>query len=154
MHIAGEDFLFLSEDRDTKSPRIASRLLTFNTTTNRFEVFQSIPTDGAHAAELFEGPGGKAYLAIANFGDRLGKRYASDSSVWEFDEQKRQFKQIATVPTQGATDWEHFSMQGRHYLVVSNEGDVSNGKFQISHAYELMPAASDSGPAARSKTEV
>ena len=41
---------------------------------------QRLPGDGAHGAELFEA-GGTAWLAVANFGDRLGKRYAAESTV-------------------------------------------------------------------------
>lgn len=29
------------------------------------------------------------WLAIANFGDRLGKRYAANSSLWRFDPGRR-----------------------------------------------------------------
>ena len=38
-----------------------------------FKPHQKIATDGAHGAEYFEAHG-HHWLAVANFGDRLGKR--------------------------------------------------------------------------------
>ena len=78
--INGVRYLFLSEDGSGASSTITSQLLVFDSQTRLFEVLQlqRIPTDGAHATELFEAVG-TAWLAVANFGNRLGKRYAASS---------------------------------------------------------------------------
>ena len=137
-------FVFLSEDRSDSSSTIDSSLLVFNPSTRLFQLHQRIPSDGAHAAELFEGPDGAVYLFIANFGDRLGQRYASFSTLWRQESSsggggQGQFIQIDQVASQGATDVEHFVLQGgRHFLGLSNEGDVGNRKHQLSVFYELV----------------
>ena len=120
--------------------------------TNKFVHLQSIPTDGAHAAELFE-MDGNLYLAIANFGDPQAKRYSAMSSIWQWRESiiggtmncelthkdispmcrsavhlPGQFHQIYSVNTFGATDWEHFTFKNFHYLAVSEEGDLQRGQ--------------------------
>lgn len=157
----------------------------------KFVLFQDIPTDGAHAAELFEAQG-KLWLAVANFGDRQGKRYEAESSVWLLADRHEgegegtelssctqnvegmgsgareckvpaptskgdtsgstshsipgsrsgsaHFQLVATVTTQGATDWEYFSAGGGHYLGVSEEGDfgMGPGGVNASHVYRML----------------
>jgi hypothetical protein len=137
-------FVFLSEDRSDSSSTIDSSLLVYNPSTQLFQLHQRIPSDGAHAAELFEGPDGAVYLFIANFGDRLGQRYASFSTLWRQESTSSvsggqgQFILIDQVASQGATDVEHFVLRGRHFLGLSNEGDVGNRKHQLSVFYELV----------------
>jgi len=136
-------FVFLSEDRSDSSSTIDSSLLVYNPSTQFFQLHQRIPSDGAHAAELFEGPDGAVYLFIANFGDRLGQRYASFSTLWRQESStisggQGQFIQIDQVASEGATDVEHFVLRGRHFLGLSNEGDVGNRKHQLSVFYELV----------------
>ena len=36
---------------------------------------------------------------------------------------------------QGATDWEHFELEGRDFIAVSNEGDLGNNLHQQSFVY-------------------
>jgi hypothetical protein len=131
-------FVFLSEDRSESSSTIESSLLIYNPSSKFFQIHQRIPGDGAHAAELFEGPDGAVYLFIANFGDRLCQRYASFSTLWRQNGNLGQFEQISRVSSQGATDVEHFVVQGRHFLGLSNEGDIGNRKHQVSVFYELV----------------
>jgi len=134
----GSLYLFLSEDRDHEGSKIQSKILKFDLATHEFKPLQQIPTDGAHAAEFFHGPGDGLYLAVANFGDRLGKRYAAQSSLWRYEESTGRFELVAEVPTVGATDWEHFVHAGRHYLAVSNEGDLAqHAASQASLIYRL-----------------
>ena len=117
--------LFLSEDRDNAGSKIESKVMIFDHSTNRYAVSQRLPTDGAHAAEFFEirsevdeheveEQESSLWLAIANFGDRLGKRYESESTVWRLDHrQTNLFQRVASVPTVGATDWEFFRLVDR-----------------------------------------
>jgi hypothetical protein len=51
----------------------------------QFDHFQSLPSDGCHAAELFES-NGYLFLALANFGDRLQGRYEALSTLWILQE--------------------------------------------------------------------
>ncbi len=91
----GQHYLFLSEDRGPDSrlgstPRVESTLYVMGPD-GHFITVQTLPTDGAHAAEHFSA-GGQDFLAIANFGDRLGSkqagvlpRYEALSSLWQWD---------------------------------------------------------------------
>ena len=142
----GTTYLFLSEDRNDTTPLITSSLLTFNPATTHFDLLQRIPTDGAHAAELFEGPSGAPFLAVANFGDRAGQRYAARSALWRRSGHGGLFERVAEVRTQGATDVEHWlGPSGRHYLAWSEEGDLGRRTFQRSFIYELQAHAQGSG---------
>ena len=105
-----------------------------------FEVMASIPTDGAHGAEFFKPRNGQAgILAIANFGNRYQKRYESHSIICKFPE----FKHCQEIQTHGATDMEHFQLDigDNHvvdYIIVSNEGDITKRKYQLSTLYRLL----------------
>ena len=139
----GELFLFLSEDRSEASSRVDSSLHVWDREARRFRLFQAIPTDGAHAAEIFEGPDGAAYVMIANFGDRLGKRYAAKSTLWRQPHRGAQFELAAEVDSQGATDAEHFVVatargRARHFVALANEGDIGARAHQRSVVYELL----------------
>jgi hypothetical protein len=149
-------YLFLSEDRSDTSSTIFSSLWRYHTSSSRFELAQRIPTDGAHAAELFLGPNATAFLAIANFGDRLGERFKSTSTLWRREENadefsvdettgmtvhrpaSRKFVQVATMPSQGATDMEYFEMNSRHFVALSNEGNIRKRTHQTSVIYEIV----------------
>eukprot|EP00933_Yihiella_yeosuensis_P007111 TRINITY_DN11201_c0_g1_i2.p1 TRINITY_DN11201_c0_g1~~TRINITY_DN11201_c0_g1_i2.p1 ORF type:complete len:442 (-),score=72.58 TRINITY_DN11201_c0_g1_i2:233-1558(-) len=136
-------FLFLSEDRDQSTSLVNSQILEFNAETELFEVLQKIPTDGAHGAEFFEGPDKVPWLAVANFGDRHGQRYAAESTIWRFNETDHKFELEHRVKTHGATDWEHFKIGESHFLAVSNEGDLGNGLHQTSEIYRINPKITD-----------
>ena len=83
-------------------------------------------------------------------GDRLGAkqaavppRYEALSSLWRWDVAQRQFEKVAEVTTQGATDFEHFHLDGSDYLAVSNEGDIQKRLHQTSVIYRLDPGCTD-----------
>jgi hypothetical protein len=93
---------------------------------------------------------GEEWLAIANFGDRLGAkqagvmpRYEALSSLWRWGTSQGQFEKVAEVTTYGATDWEHFHLDGLDYLAVSNEGNVQQRQHQTSVIYRLDPGCTD-----------
>lgn len=159
----GKYFLFFSEDRNDISSHINSNMFIWDDNINLFIHLQSINTDGAHASELFI-INNKLFLAIANFGDRQNKRYDSFSSIWEYEEvsitstlkesinddecnsfinitknNEGLFKLITKIPTYGATDFEYFNISNKHYLIVSEEGDLQKGakSFYNSHIYKL-----------------
>jgi hypothetical protein len=130
---------------------VSSQVLVFAEANRSWVTIQKLPTDGAHGAELFVALG-SLWLAIANFGDRLGERYEAESTLWRFQPEAAggddvgrggggvggQFVLAASVTTQGATDWEHFVVGGVDFLAVANEGDVRNRMHQTSYIYRLV----------------
>ena len=66
--VGGKHFLFFSNDKDERSTEQDSEL--FEWTNGKYVSRQTVRTDGAHAAELFRAANGKAYVAVANLGDR------------------------------------------------------------------------------------
>jgi glutathionylspermidine synthase len=128
-------FLFISEDRNEKSSMISSSLYIYDR--NQFQLKQVISTDGAHASEYFINIDNDLYLAIANFGDRLNNRYDSLSKIYKWNNLLNEMIMVAQIQTQGATDFEHFSINNIDYIIVSNEGDISNRLHQKSSLYQL-----------------
>ena len=151
IEFGGRHYLFLSEDRDDTSSSVSSQVLVFAEANRSWVTIQKLPTDGAHGAELFVALG-SLWLAIANFGDRLGERYEAESTLRRFQPEAAggddvgrggggvggQFVLAASVTTQGATDWEHFVVGGVDFLAVANEGDVRNRMHQTSYVYRLV----------------
>ena len=130
-HPNGEDglFMFFSEDRNHQGSRIDSQMFEYDFKTREFILIQTIPTYGAHAAELFTVKFLEhhfIFLAIANFGDRHGKHYVAESPILAFSNKLRKFITVASLTTVGATDWEYFELDGRNYLALSNEGDLQS----------------------------
>ena len=80
-------------------------------------------------------------LAIANFGNRYQKRYQSASMICKFP--ITDTNSCQEVQTYGATDFEHFRLDIGNgfivdYLIVSNEGDIRKGKYQLSTLYRVL----------------
>jgi hypothetical protein len=127
---------------------------------NKFVFFQSFSTDGAHGAKFFVSQNNQLYLTIANFGSRHDKRYSAISHIYLLSEDvtecatavspngdsvgsdcaTERFKLQGSVPTTGATDWEHFSMNGFDFIAVSEEGDLSRGEASahLSQVFRLI----------------
>jgi hypothetical protein len=118
----GETFLFFSEDRNETSAMIKSQLFVLDEG-GLFKIVQSIDTDGAHAAELFEAADKNLYLAIANFGDRHLARINTYSTLWRWEQTARNFILVRAIDSHGATDFEHWYVDGFDYLALCNEGD-------------------------------
>ena len=141
--LGSQHLLVLAEDRGSAGPAQHSTLYHLSAATGRFELLQRLPTDGAHGARLFEGPGGQPYLAVANFGDRLGGRVAARSSLWRGSNSSSSssglvFERVAEVATQGATDVEHWvGADGRHFVAIAEEGDIGKRRHQRSFVREL-----------------
>ena len=84
---------------------------------SNFVEYQQIPTKGAIDFEHFKI---QQYdlLAVANVLD--GSTTRVDSTIYFFDSNTKLFRTLQSIPTIGATDWEHFEVNGDHYLVVAN----------------------------------
>ena len=121
----GSIFLFMSEDRVEETPKINSQLFVLDdkVPSGLFVKVQDISTDGAHAAELFVSKNSQLFLAVANFGDRLGGRILSMSSLFRWTDGRMVLQQ--DIGSFGATDFEHFHYRGEDYLVLCNEGDIA-----------------------------
>ena len=154
--------LFLSNDRNLKTPHVPSVLFRWDADSGKFEERARVTTDGAHAAEMFQikttqptvsnsnseetRKGNSVFVAVANFGDRKGNRFASASTVYRLDE--KGLVPVASVPTTGATDWEHFRLKEgpnswADFLAVSNEGDIAKRTHQMSRIYRVRVEVAD-----------
>ncbi len=89
-----------------------------------FNYFQTVPTCGAADWESFE-IDGNTYIAVAN-GVGSGDNYNVKSEIFRWDEES--FVSIQTIPTSGAQDWEHFTINGEDYLAVAQYFDNSSHK--------------------------
>jgi hypothetical protein len=138
--VGGQHLVLLAQDRSSRSPRINSTILVFNATTQLFDVLQSISTHGAHGGVIFEGPDRRAYVFVANFGDRKKKKYKAMSTLWQQDGAgaTAPFLKVAEVLTYGATSAAWFMHAGRHFLAVASEGDLHALEHQGSGLYELI----------------
>ena len=119
--VGGDHFFFVANDRDDSTTRVLSPVYAV-AGRGLPRLHQEIPTDGAHGAALLRTRrGGRLLLAVANFGDRLGKRYAARSAILARNASGL-FHPLQEIDTLGATDWEGFRIGGADVLVVSNEG--------------------------------
>jgi len=115
--IDGEMYLAVVNSYNGSSVNINSRIYKFNSGTEQFSEFQSIPTNGAFDWESFTA-GGNAYLAVANSSN--GSTYNINSKVYRFDLAAGQFVEVQNFPTNSAADWEFFTAGGEEFLVVGN----------------------------------
>eukprot|EP00052_Salpingoeca_macrocollata_P028097 m.269588 g.269588 ORF g.269588 m.269588 type:complete len:234 (-) comp22822_c0_seq5:37-738(-) len=83
---------------------------------------QTTPTYGAYDWEWFS-VDSTNFLVVANFRN-TGGNYNTDSVVYQWDSMS--FITMQAIPTQGAVDWEWFSISGGIYLVVANQNSGSN----------------------------
>ena len=88
-----------------------------STSNNALVLFQSIPTQAAFDLEYFT-LNGQSYLAVANYNN--GTSYAINSQIFKFDATSNSFLLFQSIPTQGATDWEFFTIDNQSYLAVAN----------------------------------
>ena len=80
---------------------------------------QTIATVGAEDAEAFT-IAGEHYLAIANsWNGTAGSAVASE--VLKYDSALGEFVHSQYIATDWASDFEHFTMNGEHYLAVANQ---------------------------------
>jgi len=133
--VNGNPLLFFSSDKDGRTHKQFSLMCTFNG--DSWMEISSIPTSGAHAAEIFS-CGNSAYLATANFGSREEKLYKDMSTIHSIDPNgllsDEPFQELETF---GATDFEAFEIDGRCFLAVANEQNRELGSEVKSFLYEF-----------------
>ena len=102
---------------------------------HEFVLRQEIETDGAHGA-TFVSVNEVYFLVVAEFGDRATRRYTRSSTVYRLEldldldtsrSGSAHLVPYTELPTEGATDFESFQMDGNTWLVVSNEQNESEG---------------------------
>ena len=125
--IANNSFLAIANFFNGNSSNIDSQILVFNETTQAFEPFQLISTQGAWDWQFFT-IGNSSYLAVAN--RHNGSSFNIDSQIYKFDSTAHAFQPFQTIATRGATDWEFFTIGNGSYLAVANAQD-DNATYNI-----------------------
>jgi len=123
--IGDKDFLMVVNWSDGYSIIIDSVLLRYNTSSMSFEEHQRIETDAARGCTHYFTMGDTHYLAIAHVYDHLDTSYQSTSVVLFYNTSSDMFELFQGFATQGAHDWEHFTMNGTHYLAVANHRNAA-----------------------------
>uniref|UniRef100_A0AAY5KSY0 Thrombospondin-type laminin G domain and EAR repeat-containing protein n=1 Tax=Esox lucius TaxID=8010 RepID=A0AAY5KSY0_ESOLU len=92
----------------------------------KFKLYQNITTYEARAWKYFT-VGSKMFLAVANFKGQPG-REREESMIYRWNSRKLKFLLYQTLETHCAQDWEAFTIQEEHFLVVANhrQGDNHN----------------------------
>ena len=101
-------FLVVANYRDGQSYNINSVIYKYDVA-NKFESFQTIPTNGARDFEYYT-DGVKHFLVVAN--------HNIDSVIYEYV--SNTFQQKETIATHGATDIESFFINDKHFIAVAN----------------------------------
>lgn len=81
-----------------------------------FPTFQQIDTNGARDWEFLT-IANTSYLTVANF---YGATYNIPSKIYRFDPTSSQFTLMQQIDTNGAFDWEFFTIADNSYLAVAN----------------------------------
>jgi hypothetical protein len=118
---------------NTGGYNIPSRIYKWNITSKTFVQIQELATNGAFDCEYFA-IGNDHYLAIANYYD--GTTYNINSRIYKWNPETEQFGTPQAIPTKYATGWKHFTVNGQHYLAVSNFYDSeANPKTYQTNSY-------------------
>lgn len=97
-----------------------------------FSGYQAIPTKAAETWESFT-IDGETYLAVANMRNNL-RSYNINSVIYKWSGSS--FTEFQAIPTNGAADWESFSIDGKTYLAVANHHDDVTSYNTDSKIYE------------------
>ena len=82
-----------------------------------FALHQRLPVPGGEDAESFE-IGGELYLATASLRSGAGPyNMVTTSVIWRWRDGR--FEPFQSVPSVAAKQWTHFSLQGRHFLLLA-----------------------------------
>jgi hypothetical protein len=98
-----------------------------------FERFQAIDTHGATYMAAFS-DGGRTFLGVPNYRD--GSNFNIKSDVYVMNGNQTAFELFQQIDTRGARSMTAFTMGGRVYLAVANNGGLS-GKNLKSDVYAM-----------------
>ena len=106
---------------------IESFIYQMNSTTEEFELFQTLPTIGCRSITYFS-DGSDSYIVAAHHFD--GSTYALDSVIYKWN--GTQFVNYTQVKTFGASSAQFFSFNGENFLAFANyRNDTSVSIFSI-----------------------
>ncbi|KAM9343936.1 thrombospondin-type laminin G domain and EAR repeat-containing protein [Pholidichthys leucotaenia] len=106
---------------------INSTVYELNTLTQTFIRFQDVLTYSAVDWEFFT-VGDEKFLVVANSYD--GSSYSLNSIIYKWRGYEG-FVQVHSIPTFGGRDWEHFSFDGRSFLVYSSATSPLSKVFRL-----------------------
>jgi hypothetical protein len=112
--IDGESYLAVANS-DDGDRSVNSKIYRWNGSS--FTHFQSIRTLGASDWEFFT-IGSEHLLAMANAASKYNSTSNVDSTVHRWNGES--FVQMQSIPTNGAKDWEFFTIDNEPYLAVAN----------------------------------
>ena len=99
---------------------------------------QSVPTKTAKDWESFK-IADQHYLVVANEKSGTGATsYDQDSIIYKYDATRTTdpFQPFQSIPTKGASDWEHFQIGSLHFLVVANFISVTHSVDSVIYQYD------------------
>ena len=101
----------------------SSKIYEFIAAHQRFNEFQSFVYEADAMDWEHVAIGSRHFLALAN--NRISGaggiiKYNLNSTIYEFSTTTDSFIVFQSVPTVAAFDWEHFALDGRHFLAVAN----------------------------------
>lgn len=82
-----------------------------------FVSYQTIGTSGAYDWEYFT-IDGSVFLAVSNY--KNDSTCNIDSVIYKWNTGTSFFEEYQSIETNGASDWEYFSMNGDHYIAIAN----------------------------------
>ncbi|KAK6165532.1 hypothetical protein SNE40_022446 [Patella caerulea] len=115
--IRNQFFLAVANYGNSTSKQNNSTIFRWHRRRKKFKPYQEILTWTARDFEYFE-IDGDHYLAVANHAE--GDSNDVESSIYQWNKGKKRFEEKQTIPTIGAYDWTHFTVDGFHFLVVAN----------------------------------
>ena len=117
----------MSNFKSGSSYNTNSSIYTFDPSLSQFVAFQQIDTNCAYGLESFS-IGNTTYLAVANAFD--GVTSNTTSPIYRFDPSLSQFVVFQQIVTDGAFNWEYFTIGNNSFLAVANYYNVAS--FNIS----------------------
>ena len=129
--IDGEAYLAVTYFHDGSSPNLESVIYKWDQNTNQFDQEQIIATNGGFDSESFV-IDGETYLAVANHFDGS---YGLYSKIYQWNSSTNQFEEVQAIATNGASDIESFTIDGKNYLAVGNYRNASTRSIN-SHIYQ------------------
>ena len=145
--IRNTSYLAVANSQNGNSYNIPSIIYRFDQTQppgSQFVPVQQISTNAARDWEFFT-IGNNSYLAVANNYD--GNSWNIPSNIYHFDETQppgSQFMLVQQISTNGALDWECFTIASTSYLAVANDynGNSWNTLSNIYRFDETQPPGS------------
>ncbi len=119
--IDGEHFLAVANNFNGSSNDIDSKIYKWNRSTEKFEDFQNIPTQGAFEWEYFN-IGNEHFIGVSNI-HNSAKSYRLNSDIYKWN--GVQFELFQEIPTHGGIGMTFFSMNSNDYLAVVNYGEAA-----------------------------